>query len=58
MNLLNKILVDWKQAVREKNTWLTANKDTASVELIFKKKDELYEALHYIFLNLKTWVRV
>ena len=37
----------------EKNIWLMANKDTASVELIFKKKDELYEALHYIFLKLE-----
>ncbi|XP_028407642.1 ankyrin repeat domain-containing protein 45-like [Dendronephthya gigantea] len=37
----------------EKNTWLMANKDTASVELIFKKKDELYEAMHYIFLKLE-----
>ncbi len=30
-----------------------ANKDTASVELIFKKKDELYEALHHVFLKLE-----
>ena len=37
----------------EKNTWLMANKETTSVELIFKKKDELYEALHHVFLKLE-----
>lgn len=37
----------------EKNIWLMTHKDTASVELILRKKDELYESLRKVFIKLQ-----